>query len=235
MTTITGRGFFLKALTTINSILFIVCIPLFLITTDVRFAVNSPRLYEYGFNRYNVSEGTGLSKEELTQIAHELIDYFNSDEEFASIEVYNERDIAHLKDVKGLIQLVYRLQIASVAYIAVYIIFNFILLRGAMWRKLAKRLIWGCGVTIALIVVVGIMALVGFDDLFLWFHLISFSNDLWQLYPGDPLLTMFPESFFRDAALFIAGAVILESLIIGGIAWVSLRLSRKAKPQPAQT
>lgn len=222
----------MKALTAINSILFILCIPLFLITTDVRFAANSPRLYEYGFNKYNVSEGTGLSKEELTQVAHELIDYFNSDEEFASIEVYNERDIAHLKDVKGLIQLVYRLQIASVVYIAVFIIFNLILLRSAVWKELAKRLIWGCGVTIALIVVVGIMALVGFDDLFLWFHLVSFRNDLWQLYPGDPLLTMFPGGFFRDAALFIAGAAILEALILGGIAWGYLRLSGKAKPEP---
>jgi hypothetical protein len=99
-----------KALATINAILFIICIPLLLITTDVRFAVNDIRLYEYGFNKYHVSEETGLDKGNLTEAAHKLITYFNSDEEFVDINIFNQRDIAHLKDVKGLIQLVYRLQ-----------------------------------------------------------------------------------------------------------------------------
>lgn len=223
----------MKTLSTINTILFIICIPVLLIATDVRFAANDIRLYNYGFNKYEVSEETGLAKEELTQIAHQLIDYFNSDEEFIDVAVFNERDVAHLKDVKGLIQLVYRLQFVSLAYIIAYIVFNLILLRGALWRELAKRLIWGCLFTIGIIFVIGIMALVGFDELFLWFHLVSFRNDLWRLYPGDPLLLMFPEGFFRDAALFIVGAVILEALIVAGIAWGYLRLSRKAEPEPA--
>ena len=133
----------MKALATINAILFIICIPLLLITTDVRFAVNDIRLYEYGFNKYHVSEETGLDKGNLTEVAHKLITYFNSDEEFVDINIFNQRDIAHLKDVKGLIQLVYRLQFISLAYIAVYILFNFLLLGGAFWRQLARRLIWG--------------------------------------------------------------------------------------------
>jgi hypothetical protein len=56
-----------KALATINAILFIICIPLLLITTDVRFAVNDIRLYEYGFSKYQVSEETGLDKGNLTE------------------------------------------------------------------------------------------------------------------------------------------------------------------------
>lgn len=225
----------MKTLSAINTILFIICIPVLLITTDVRFAANDIRLYDYGFNKYEVGEETGLSKEELTLIAHQLVDYFNSDEEFIDVAVFNERDVAHLKDVKGLIQLVYRLQFISLAYIIAYIVFNLILLRGVLWRELARRLIWGCWFTIAIIVVIGIMTLVGFEDLFLWFHLVSFRNDLWQLYPGDPLLLMFPEGFFRDATLFIAGAVILEALIIGGLAWGYLRLKRqKAEPETVQ-
>lgn len=224
----------MKALSTLNAILFIICIPVLLITINVRFAANDIRLYEYGFNKFEVSEEIGLNKEELTQIAHKLIDYFNSDEEFIDVAVFNERDVAHLKDVKGLIQLVYRLQFVSLAYIIAYIVFNLILLRGALWRELARRLIWGCGLTIGIIGVIGVMTLVGFDELFLWFHLVSFRNDLWRLYPGDPLLVMFPEGFFKDAALFIAGAAILEALVIGGIAWGYLRLSRKNEPALAQ-
>jgi len=220
-----------KALATINAILFIICIPLLLITTDVRFSVNDIRLYEYGFNKYNVSEEAGLDKGNLTEVAHKLITYFNSDEEFAAINVYNQRDIAHLKDVKGLIQLVYRLQFISLAYIVVYILFNLLILGGAFWRDLARRLIWGSWTTIALLAALGLTALVDFDQFFLLFHLVSFRNDFWQLYPGDKLLAMFPEGFFSDAALFIAGAAIVEAIIIGAAAWVFLRRRGKAKPE----
>ena len=223
----------MKALSTLNIILFIICIPVFLITTDVRFAVNNMRLYEYGFNKYEVSAETGLTKEELTQTARELIKYFNSDEESVNIDIFTQREIDHLKDVKGLIQLVYRLQLVSLAYIVIYIIFNFILLRGALWRELARRLLWGSGATLVLLAVLGLIALVGFDELFLWFHLASFRNDLWLLYPGDKLLQMFPEGFFNDATLFIAAAAIIEALIIGGIAWGFLRLKNKAKNKQA--
>jgi len=218
-----------KALAGINIILFIICIPLLLITTNLRFAVNDIRLYEYGFNKYNVSETTGLDKGNLTEIAHELITYFNSDKEFVDISVYNQRDIRHLKDVKGLIQLAYRLQFVSLAYIVVYIGFNFLILRGAFWRQLARRIIWGSGATIVILAVLGIIALVDFDQFFLLFHLVSFRNDLWQLYPGDKLLAMFPEGFFNDAALFVGGAIILEAIIIGVAAWALLRRKGKAK------
>ena len=222
----------MKALAAINTILFIICIPLLLITTNVRFAVNDIRLYEYGFNKYHVSEDTGLDKGNLTEIAHKLITYFNSDEEFVDISVYNQRDIDHLKDVKGLIQLVYRLQFVSLAYIAVYLGFNFLLLGGAFWRQLARRIIWGSWTTVAVLAVLGLIALVDFNQFFLLFHLVSFRNDLWQLYPGDKLLAMFPEGFFNDAALFVGGAIILEAIIIGVAAWGFLKRRRKTKPEP---
>ncbi|OGO02430.1 MAG: hypothetical protein A2Y59_06140 [Chloroflexi bacterium RBG_13_52_14] len=225
----------MKALSTINTILFIICIPVLLITTNVRFAVNDIRLYEYGFNKYEVSKTTGLDNEKLTQTAQRLIDYFNSDEEFTDIEVFQEREIAHLKDVKGLIQLVYRLQIGIMFFILIYIAFNFLLLRRALWREIAKRLVWGGLATIGLIAVLGFLALVGFDDLFLWFHLVSFRNELWQLSPDAMLLLMFPQSFFNDATLFIAAGTILEAAVIGGIAWVLLRRKRQAESEPASS
>ena len=69
-------------------------------------------------------------------------------------------------------------------------------------------------------VAVGLGALVGFDRLFLAFHLISFSNDFWQLVPWqDNLIAMFPQGFFLDATLFIGLASVVEAMIMGGAAW----------------
>lgn len=218
----------MKALTAITSILFVICIPMLLLTTDLRFAANDIRLYEYGFNKYEVSAATGLDNEELLSVADQMVTYFNSDEEFLDIDIFNQRELTHLKDVKGLIQLAYRLQLASLAYIVVYVLINFALRRGAFWRDLARRLIWGSGATIALLAVLGLWAVIDFDSLFLLFHLVSFSNELWQLSPGDKLLLMFPQGFFNDAALFVAAAAIGEAIIIGGVAWGLLALRGKA-------
>ena len=223
----------MKALTAITSILFVICIPMLLLTTDLRFAANDIRLYEYGFNKYEVSAATGLDNEELLSVADQMVTYFNSDEEFLDIDIFNQRELTHLKDVKGLIQLAYRLQLASLAYIVVYIVINFVLRRGAFWRGLARRLIWGSGATIALLAVLGLWAVIGFDSLFLLFHLVSFSNELWQLSPGDKLLLMFPQGFFNAAALFVAAAAIGEAIIIGGVAWGVLALRGKANYKKA--
>lgn len=223
----------MKALTAITSILFVICIPMLLLTTDLRFAANDIRLYKYGFNKYEVSAATGLDNEELLSVADQMVTYFNSDEESLDIDLFNQREVTHLKDVKGLIQLAYRLQLASLAYIVVYIVINFVLRRGAFWRGLARRLIWGSGVTIALLAVLGLWAVIGFDSLFLLFHLVSFSNELWQLSPGDKLLLLFPQGFFNDAALFVAAAAIGEAIIIGGVAWGVLALRGKANYKKA--
>ncbi len=221
----------MKALKAIAGILLVICIPILLITTNVRLSANEIRLYEYGFNKFEVSAATGLDNAELLDAADQLIVYFNSDEEFIDIDIFNQREVAHLKDVKGLIRLAYSLQLAALIYIVVYIAISFALRRGAFWRELAKQAIWGGGVTIALLAAFGLWAITDFDSLFLLFHLVGFSNNLWQLNPWDNMLLMFPQGFFNDAALFAAAATIGEALIIGGIAWGLLRLRRNAKTE----
>lgn len=221
----------LKAVTAVASVLFVICIPVLLLTTDLRFAINDIRLYEYGFDKYQVSAATGLGEEELKGVRDKLIAYFNSDQEYLDIDLFNQREVAHLKDVKGLVLLVYYLQLASLAYIVVYAGLNFALRRGAFWRGLARGLIWGSWTTIGLLAVLGLWAAFGFETLFLWFHLVSFSNDLWQLSPGDNLLLMFPQGFFNDAALFVAGAAIVEAIMIGGVTWGVVVLRRKRRQE----
>ena len=218
----------MRAVTAIATVLFVISVPVLLLSTDLRLAATDIRLYEYGFDKYDASAATGLEKEELLAVAGDIITYFNSDQELLDTDVFSERAVAHMKDVKGLVQLACRVQLAALAVIVVYAVAGFVLRRGAFWRDLARRLIWGSGATIALLVLVGLWALVDFESLFLLFHLAGFRNDLWQLYPGDNMLLMFPPGFFNDAALFVAGAAVVEAAIIGGAAWGLLRLRNRA-------
>ncbi len=74
----------------------------------------------------------------------------------------------------------------------------------------------GGWLTFSLVLFVAVLALVGFDRLFLYFHLVSFSNDLWILDPRrDYLIAMFPQGFFFDCTAVIAVLTLLEGAFLG--------------------
>jgi len=207
--------------------LFIICLPVLLLTASVTWAVNSPWLYKYGFDKYNVSETTGLVQSELDSAAASLIDYFNSGDEEISLmvvkdgepfELFNEREVGHLKDVKGLFHLVYWLLLVTLVYALVYVGLNVFMLRDR--RRMAWGLFGGGCLTLALMAALGLGTLVNFDWLFRQFHLISFTNDLWMLDPAtDYLIMLFPRGFWYDAALFCALSTAVGALILGGVGW----------------
>ncbi len=219
------------------SILAAICLPLLLVTANVRGAFNCLRLYEYGFNKYAVGLSTGMDNGELRKAAQGWIDYLNSSEELIAVrvvirgqerELFNPREVAHLKDVKGLIQSDYRLQRITLLCLAAYIGIGLAWKRRAFLHDLAKTLVAGSALTIAIVAAVGIGSLLNFDALFYQFHLLSFSNELWQLDPSrDYLIRLFPESFQYDFTLFLAGATLVEALVIGGTAGAYWARKRK--------
>lgn len=218
----------LKSLGIVAKGLFILSLPLMLFVLSIAGAANSPWLYEYGFERYGVSQTTGLAQSELEKVATGLVSYFNSDEEFISItvlkdgkpfELFNEREKTHLKDVKGLIWLDYRVLLGTLIYILGYSVFCFFRGKGKYRRGLGWGVVSGSSLTLALMMALGLGTLLGFDELFLQFHLISFANELWQLDPArDYLIRLFPQGFFYDAALFISLATTGLAVILGGLA-----------------
>ena len=203
-------------------------------------AANSLWLYESGFLKYNVSLTTGLTEEELEKAAEGLISYFNSDEEYISLtvmkdgkpfELFNEKEVIHLKDVKGLFWLDYRLLLGTLIYVLAYAGVSLFRRRKRHWRRLAWGVVGGSSITLALMLVLGVGTLLNFDQLFLLFHLISFANELWLLDPTkDYLIMLFPQGFWYDAALFCGGITTGLAIILGGVAGVYLRRTRQQNP-----
>lgn len=216
--------------------LFILCLPVLLLTASIGWAFNSLWLYEYGFNKYDISRNTGLAQSELDRAAIGLIHYFNSGEENISLTVtkdgkaftlFNEREVAHLRDVKGLVWLDYWAALGTLVYVLGYAGVSL------FWRKnrrrLAQAVLWGSGLSLALMLLMGLGMLLDFNQLFLLFHLISFSNDFWMLDPTrDYLIMLFPSGFWFDAALFCALAAALGAVILGGVAIIFLRRTSQA-------
>ncbi len=223
--------------------LFVLVMPLLLITASIGLAVNSQWLYEYGFEKYNISLATGLAETELEKAASGLISYFNSGEDTISITVikdgepftlFNEREVAHLEDVKGLIRLDYWVLLGSAVYVLAYAVTSLLWPRKRYWHQLAWAVVGGSGTTLGLILFFGLAAVLSFDQFFYQFHLISFANDLWLLDPTrDYLIMLFPQGFWRDATMIIALVAAGLALVLAGTAGAYLFFAgRKAKINP---
>ena len=217
--------------------LFIAAVPVFLITANVRWVIGSPLLYGYGFDRYDIPSVTGIERDELLSAARQIREYFGNDEELLTVSVvrygvrvdnlYNSKEVLHMKDVKGLVRLVYGAQWATGLYLVAFALAGWLVYRRTFPRLLARYAAYGGAATVGLVIVVGLASLIGFDRLFLVFHLISFSNDLWQLDPRtDYLIAMFPQGFFLDATLWIAGATVMQACALAAAAVLYLRSRR---------
>ena len=212
---------------------FLGLVPVFLVTTNVRWVINAPALYSYGFDRYDIADFTGIDRVELLDAARQIRDYFNNDQELLDVRVvvsgvrrslYNDREVLHMSDVKSLVQGVYWTQLAAGAYAVAFTAVGLALVGKAFWTRLARYVSLGGMVTVGLVLLVGLLALVGFDRLFLAFHLVSFSNDLWQLDPSqDYLIAMFPQGFFFDATMLIALSTVAEAAVLALVAPTLLR------------
>ncbi|MDA0815664.1 MAG: TIGR01906 family membrane protein [Chloroflexi bacterium] len=226
------------------SALFIACIPLFLVLTNVRVAASWERVYDYAFAQYNVVEVTGIERPELDRAATELIHYFESSSSGQLLDIrvqrgeeqialYNQREILHMADVRDLFQLTFRLHEFALIYIVAYVAAVYLWSRERSIRRLAREAVVGGSVTVGILGVSAISVVFGFDTLFEQFHLLSFSNDFWQLNPAtDRLVQMFPMGFWFDVTLAVGvmsiiqgGAVALAGL--GYILWLDREAERR--------
>lgn len=226
----------------LSALAFILAIPVFLVTSNVRFFASEVRFYERGFRENNAAAITGVSLPELDRAAAELIAYFEDDAPLLTTTVqidgqeaplYNDREIAHMKDVKALMRFVYRLNEFSLAVIITYITCVYLWAREKSLRTLAVQLLIGVGVGFAALGFVGVFAITGFDAAWTRFHKLAFNNGLWRLDPSrDRLIQMFPERFWQESTYIIGALTLVEVAVIVGVALAYLVASRR---EPART
>ncbi len=215
----------MKILKIILRWLFILCLPWLIVTAALRIPATCPYFYEYLFHKYDVGATTGLDDTALKDTARGLVRYFNSGEEDIDLVVqkdglpftlFNEREIIHLKDVKGLFLLDLWVSLGTLAYCLGYSIWSFT--HGLAGRKkIAHSLVIGGGISLGLLLLLGIGMLFDFDALLLRFHLLSFSNDFWLLDPAkDYLIMLVTGGFMYDASFIVAGAAAAGAVIAGG-------------------
>ena len=192
---------------------------------SVRFAATSTWWWERGFERYDAPRRTGMTPEEVSRVGAEVRDYLRNDAERLTVQraladgrrapVFSEREVVHMIDVKRLMARTWDAGWAAFGLIVA-------LAAGAFWRGRRAGLAWllraaagAGGLIVALVIVLAVVAIVGFDEAFRQFHLLFFTNDLWQLTSADALIQLFPQRFFFDTTLLIGGAIVIPAVLIG--------------------
>lgn len=159
----------------------IIIIPLFLIVilTNFYFLVFNENLYMKEAEQL----GTTQYKEEYLNV----ISYLKGDED---LRFFNEKEKLHMEDVKSIIKkTIYLWQILILSLI-IYFVF-------IPKKEIIPLLRQASVFTIIFLSLLIIFALISFDTLFLYFHKIFFTNDLWILNPEtDLLINIFPQQFF---------------------------------------
>lgn len=230
----------MRAFSRLAAALFVLAIPVFLVTSNIRFAAGDVSFYERGFRKYHASETTGVALPELNRAAGEIVDYFENDtttlriivtQDGQETSLFSAKETAHMEDVKSLMRVVFRVNEISLLIVLAYICAVVLWAREVSLRGLGKLAILGVGIGFAAVSVVGgIAAVGGFNSTWSRFHTLVFSNDLWKLNPEtDHLIQMFPERFWEEMTYFVGILTVVEALAIVGAALAYLLFSRSGR------
>jgi integral membrane protein (TIGR01906 family) len=214
--------------------LFIIAVPVALITTTIRVAISEQSVYDYSVRHYDAERTAGIPESELIRANGEIRDYVNGGDGPLSITVTNlageqerlftPRETAHMADVRDLVGAMFTVQVAAVA-----IVLTLAVVMIALWppRALVAASLYGGVLTAVVLGFFGALAVSGFDSAWSQFHGIAFSNDLWKLDPDtDHLIQMYPEAFWQRITFLLGAVILLQALLISAASSAYLILSR---------
>lgn len=205
-----------------------------LLVSSVELALYSNKNYfEREYVKYQVAETVDMNISDLLVVTDEMMKYLRDKREDLNIyttvsgqvrEFFNEREKAHMKDVKDLFVKAEFLR--TVLGIFVFVSFIIFLLRKQK-NILFRSFVWTSGVFLSVSVTVGIIVSTNFYKYFTIFHELFFDNDLWILDPRtDLLINIVPEPFFMDTALRIGIIFLMLVFCIAFLCSVFLRRKR---------
>lgn len=182
-------------------------IALFLISLGVVFVLYFRPLYYLDINLFHLDAASGKDAAVIRRNYDTLCNYlffWNRGVLVLPDFAMSEHGRIHFADCKRIFDVVQILCIVT----------GIITIAGAIRKKHTARCLRIAGImTIAIPVVLGILAAVQWNALFVTFHTILFRNDYWLFDPArDPIILVLPDGFFLQCAV-----VILIIVLAGGI------------------
>lgn len=202
---------------------------LFILSFSVIITLNLRVIYYQEIDRLNLTEISGLTKEEIRENYDALIDYNSMFHQgplvFPSLSM-SEPGRIHFEEVKRIFVFVQYLCILSFLGALAMTVWILLARRNPGFLKLAS------GLTLAVPAVLGGLIALNWEQFFVTFHHIFFNNDYWIFDPAtDPVITILPDAFFMHCAILILVLVVLGSILCGaGYYASSQKIKHTKKP-----
>lgn len=214
----------MKLLQRLLGVLCAFCLMIILLITSVEaVAYWFPGYYEREYEKYNVTAAVHMEMDDLLDVTDEMMAYLRGKRDDLHVmtvvdgqprEFFNEREIAHMEDVRGLFLGAITLRRVCAAAAAACVVLM-ALLKADVKRLLPRTLCAGIGLFFLAAAAVGLLIASDFSRYFIVFHHIFFDNDLWILNPAtDLLINIVPEPFFADTAFCIGATFGLSALVL---------------------
>ena len=227
-----------------GALIFVVALPAALVAANLRVLFTAEPLYTFAVEEYDVPGVTGIPRVEIDRAMAEIRDYFTNDQELLRITVTDERgrtnplftprEVIHMRDVKHLVQAIFTAGVLAGTFVVGYAALRLAVQRRAALAALARLTRIAALGTLTVAAALGVGTLTGFERLFTQFHVLSFSNDFWQLDPAEHhLVQMFPFDFWLVSTVILLGMTIVELLALLSLSWWYLqRLAQRAPAAP---
>lgn len=207
-------------LSNLLTLILVVGIPPFIVLSNL-YLFLTPQYLDFEYTKPDFPKADRFNGQDRRRYAAQSIEYERGNinfEQFQALGVYNEREINHMVDVRVLIAEVSTFQAMDGVLLLVVLI---TLASLPATRSFAARGLLGGGLlTIALFGAIGLFAATGFNTFFTNFHRIFFSGDTWLFNYSDSLIQFYPERFWFDTSLYLAGLTIVEAIVVGAIGWI---------------
>jgi integral membrane protein (TIGR01906 family) len=214
-------------------------VPLWLPLSGVRIVATNAFLH-FEYNRADFpADYFGFTEQDRLQYAPYALDYLNNNKGIAYLAdltfpdgkpQYNERELAHMADVKQVAQIAFGFYGILTVVLLISVLF---LLRDMTTRNTLFDALAHAGyLTLALILTLLLIAALSWEVFFESFHRLFFPDGTWRFEYSDTLIRLFPERFWSDAALTIGVFTVIGAILLIFAARVGSRLDGKQSDNP---
>lgn len=198
--------------------------PVILLVLAVR-AVTSPLFLWVEYNRPGFpGDGYGFSTDDRMTYGSYTVDYLGNWAgprylgelvNRSGDQLFKDGEVSHMADVK----LVILSAFGAGILLALLSIIAIIYLRRRSTGGVRRGFFAGSIITLAIIIGLGVLAFLGWEQFFTEFHRIFFANGSWTFALEDTLIRLFPGQFWIDAGIVIAALVLLTAIITLILTW----------------
>lgn len=208
----------------------------------LKISMNDEKWFLDEYTRLGTAKDIGMSNSDVAAALRRLVDYMEGREDSIEIEVtvdgkkvnmYNERETAHMIDVRALYQGVQAAALGALILCAGAVALAAALMRRDAVKAMSRGYLIGLAIFAVLVAAAGVWVMVDFTSFWTAFHHLFFTNDLWLLNPQtDRMILICPEQLFFDIVVRFGGRFLVAALAVCAAAVIYLAVRKKKRATP---